>query len=256
MLLHYVSRKQNDWDQTVAVPVYGYNTQVHSSTGLSPFELVLSRPPPVPIMEVRPIVREGKTKAGFRKEFLLRLWICLGMRRRVWKRHRLGTRQCTTPMYARGTLRVYPETWSSSRRSRTLDGSLQNFCHQRQDPITWIARTEHSFKVRTAQRDVWVQSDRVTKAPTPEDHPDGVRYVSDSDDTDDDSGQELEYVGDTTEFVVERLVSHEYRNGGDLYFKVRWFGYDPEEDTWELWDSLPEAMVMKYMRKKKMIPTP
>jgi transposase InsO family protein len=73
MLLHYVSRKQDDWDQTVAVPVYGYNTQVHSSSGLSPFELVLSRPPPVPNMEVGPVVREGKTKAGFRKEFLSRV---------------------------------------------------------------------------------------------------------------------------------------------------------------------------------------
>jgi hypothetical protein len=123
-------------------------------------------------------------------------------------------------------------------------------------PYHVVARTEHSFKVRTAHRDVWVHSDRVTKAPTPEDLPDGVRYVSDSADTDDDSGQEPEDIGDTTEFVVERLVSHEYRNGGGLYFKVRWFGYDPEEDTWELWDSLPEAMVMKYMRKKKMVPTP
>jgi hypothetical protein len=53
--------------------VYGYNNQGRSSTGLSPFELVLPRPPPVPIMEVRPIAREGKSKAGFRKEFLSRV---------------------------------------------------------------------------------------------------------------------------------------------------------------------------------------
>jgi hypothetical protein len=68
LLLQYVSRKQDDWVQTVAVPVYGYNTQVHSSTGLSPFELVLSRSPRV---EFRPIAQEGKSKAGFRKGFLL-----------------------------------------------------------------------------------------------------------------------------------------------------------------------------------------
>jgi hypothetical protein len=83
-----------------------------------------------------------------------------------------------------------------------------------------------------------------------------VRYVSDSDEADDDSGQEMEGVGDSTEFVVERLVSHEYRDGGDLYFKVRWIGYDPEDDTWDLWDSLPGAMVMRYMRKKKMVAIP
>jgi hypothetical protein len=46
-------------------------------------------------------------------------------------------------------------------------------------------------------------------------------YVSDSDEIDDISGQEVEDVGDTTKFVVERLVSHDYRNGGDLYSKVR-----------------------------------
>jgi Chromo (CHRromatin Organisation MOdifier) domain len=155
-------------------------------------------------------------------------------------------------MYARRMLRLSLESWSSSRRSQTLEDSHQNSCHQRQDPITWL----HSFKVRTAQRNVWVHSDRETKAPTPEDLPDGVRYVSDSDEADDDSGQEMEGVGDSTEFVVERLVSHEYRDGGDLYFKVRWIGYDPEDDTWDLWDSLPGAMVMRYMRKKKMVAIP
>jgi Chromo (CHRromatin Organisation MOdifier) domain len=127
-------------------------------------------------------------------------------------------------------------------------------------PYHVVARTEHSFKVRTAQRDVWVDvwvhSDRITKALVPEHLPNGVRYVSDSDETGDDSGQEMEDVDDITEFVVERLVSQEYRNGGDFYFKVRWFGYDPEDDTWELWDSLPEAKVMRYMRTKKMIPIP
>jgi transposase InsO family protein len=70
MPVHDVSKQQDVWDKNVAVHVFGYNTQVHSSTGLSPFELVLSRPPAVPILETHSMIASGKTKVEFRKSFL------------------------------------------------------------------------------------------------------------------------------------------------------------------------------------------
>jgi transposase InsO family protein len=71
-LAHYVSASQEDWDDHVRGIVYGYNCQPHASTGFSPFELVLSRPPTVPILEARPVEphRSAATKPEFRVSFL------------------------------------------------------------------------------------------------------------------------------------------------------------------------------------------
>jgi transposase InsO family protein len=42
----YVSQYQNNWDEFTSAITFGYNCRIHSSFGLAPFELVLSRPPP------------------------------------------------------------------------------------------------------------------------------------------------------------------------------------------------------------------
>jgi transposase InsO family protein len=42
----FVGEDQSTWDLFSPAVTYAYNTQVHSSTGFSPFDLVLSRPPP------------------------------------------------------------------------------------------------------------------------------------------------------------------------------------------------------------------
>ena len=46
MLRNYVNEHQNDWDEFASVLTYAYNNHVHRSTGTTPFDLVLSRPPP------------------------------------------------------------------------------------------------------------------------------------------------------------------------------------------------------------------
>jgi hypothetical protein len=47
----YVGEHQNDWDLYHEALTFAYNTQVHTSTGISPFELTLSRPPTPMAME-------------------------------------------------------------------------------------------------------------------------------------------------------------------------------------------------------------
>ena len=49
-LRHYVNDHQTDWDLFVQPLTYAYNSQVHRSTGESPFGLVLSRLPPSPLV--------------------------------------------------------------------------------------------------------------------------------------------------------------------------------------------------------------
>ena len=45
-LRNYVDEHQSDWDQYAAPLTYAYNCHVHRSTKTTPFDLVLSRPPP------------------------------------------------------------------------------------------------------------------------------------------------------------------------------------------------------------------
>ena len=46
MLRNYVNDHQDDWDKYAETLTYAYNNHVHRSTKTTPFELVLSRPPP------------------------------------------------------------------------------------------------------------------------------------------------------------------------------------------------------------------
>jgi hypothetical protein len=41
----YVSKRQDDWDDFTSAITFAYNCRVHSSLGLPPFELALTRPP-------------------------------------------------------------------------------------------------------------------------------------------------------------------------------------------------------------------
>jgi hypothetical protein len=103
------------------------------------------------------------------------------------------------------------------------------------DPYVVEARNERIFRERTPSGIVQVNSDRVTKSPRPEDLPENVRYRE----PDDESGSESDAddVGDTQDYVLDRLVGHEMRNS-QLYLKVRWYGYEAADDTWELWPSV------------------
>lgn len=46
MLRHFVADNQGEWDIYAPLVAHAYNTQVHRSTGATPFELVVTRPPP------------------------------------------------------------------------------------------------------------------------------------------------------------------------------------------------------------------
>ena len=66
--------------------------------------------------------------------------------------------------------------------------------------------------------------------------------------------------GDTEEFVIDKVVDHKvYRNRrhkfanvGELLFKVRWYGYEPADDTWEPIKHLPRSKVLSYVKRAKI----
>ncbi len=67
---HYVADHQHDWDLFSDAVTFAYNTQVHSVTKVSPFELVLSRPPNPLAIQPQPKIDFCKDKAQFQTNWV------------------------------------------------------------------------------------------------------------------------------------------------------------------------------------------
>ena len=72
-LRHYVLDNPREWDEFSPALTYAYNTQIHRVTGFSPFELVLSRPPPHLALQVRPDVSAIANRATHFKRWTQRV---------------------------------------------------------------------------------------------------------------------------------------------------------------------------------------
>ena len=49
---------------------------------------------------------------------------------------------------------------------------------------------------------------------------------------------------------MERIVGHAEEPGGGRLYRVRWYGYGEDEDTWEKEDGLPRQFIRRYWRSK------
>jgi len=60
---------------------------------------------------------------------------------------------------------------------------------------------------------------------------------------------------ETQEFVIDTILDHRYKDPShktarNLEFKVRWYGYGPDDDTWEPWSNLRETIAVEdYARR-------
>ncbi len=73
-LRSFVAGHQRDWDEFSPTVTHGYNNQIHRSTGIAPFELVVSRTPVSLSLQNLPSEDgSGEDGARTRSEFLQRL---------------------------------------------------------------------------------------------------------------------------------------------------------------------------------------
>jgi hypothetical protein len=126
-LRKYIGGHQDDWDLFNGALTYAYNTQLHSSTGHAPFQLILSRPSKLTIIQPSSTnidVTLGKSQiVNFRLMFLQRV-------RRL---------QSNTDTAIRHVGLLYQR--NADRNSRTLDP--QNLvCHR-----VWIRAEIRSKKL-------------------------------------------------------------------------------------------------------------
>ena len=244
-LSQYVSQSA-EWDELVPALVLSYNSSVNTSTGYSPFELILTRAPTVPVLEpMFPMQREGD-----RVQQRARLQRHLQRNAKKAKETLKKTQERYKRNYDRAVRRraeklkcgdlVFVKTYSMSGSHKLVTPAA--------GPYTVVETDGYTVTVKTPSGDHKINADRVVRAPSVEDLPENVRYVEEEEE---DSEDELKHTDNTMEYVIERLVGHK-EVGPQLYLRVRWYGYAEDDDTWELWEDLPEAMVQKYWRKHEL----
>jgi hypothetical protein len=48
---------------------------------------------------------------------------------------------------------------------------------------------------------------------------------------------------------MEKIVGAKKIQGGGLRYRVRWYGYSRDEDTWESAENLPDEVVTRYHKR-------
>lgn len=53
-----------------------------------------------------------------------------------------------------------------------------------------------------------------------------------------------------TEFAIDRIVRHGEEGDGTPIYRVRWYGYFPRDDTWELTGNIPDNFLCSYHARR------
>ena len=234
----YVGEHQNDWDLYHGALTYSYNNQIHSSTGVTPFELVLSRPPPqlavqLPIPVTNKPTDASLTEGGIangREQFIRRLRGLLPRVRRALDE--AGQRYKTDA--DRKVLKHQVADLAGQRvwvRSEVVANKL---APKFTGPYTVIRATDKVVEIFDKKGAVSkISYDRVVQEPTAIQTP-IVRDI--------DSNREGHY-------IVDHIVSAHKDRQGHIWFRVRWEGYEADEDTYEPEEHLTKEMVHSFYRR-------
>jgi transposase InsO family protein len=241
----YLAGCPTEWDEYTAALTFGYNSHIHTSLGLAPFELVLSRPPPTMTMEM-PEIGNGDSPTTLKSRFLSQLKELIpGARQQL-----ASAQQRYKRVYDR---LVRPKndaltegSWVYTRKEVHDTGVNPKLDEQTEGPFQVISNDEHTLPLRIGDTMVRVSSDRVTPAPVPrssleETHTEDVTESSDlpetpvpADPSDEGKPEEPEVMptnGDEPEYVLEKILGARQLPDGSLRYRVRWYGYSRLDET-------------------------
>ena len=249
----YVERRQGDWDEYTAAITFGYNCRVHSSLHLAPFELILSRPPPNLSVENAPTgIEDAPTSAKLRFLAKIRELIPLAQQRLAESQARYKKNFDRSVKEKNNNVRR--DSWVYLRREVHEVGRNPKLDDQVDGPFRVVETDGRVFKLRIGDDDVPVSSDRITPAPksanTPARGNPGDALPSPVNTEEDGAmNPEEDNIALEGEYVFERITGMRQKSDGSVHYKVRWYGYGPDEDTWEPSAHLPRDALRRYHRR-------
>lgn len=244
MLRSYVNEHQDDWDDYAQALSYAYNSHVHRSTGTTPFDLVLSRPPPDFALH-HDVSREAPPGMHRKDDFVARLQSSMRKARasllRTQSRYKRDfdrrVRKVRKTIRAGDYVFLDPTDGSKAKTPKLKPLGVGPYRVLTNDSRTLVI--DRDGKVER------VNISRVTYAPPP---PQGdlpqpySEYRSERSDL-----RRKNREGPT--YVVDDVTDHREVAGEGLEFEVQWYGYP--DATWEPRANLPEELVSRYFAKRR-----
>jgi transposase InsO family protein len=265
----YIAANQNNWDEFTSALTFAYNARVHTAIGLAPFELVLSRPP-VTLSTENPSTEIEISAETEKLRFLRRLKELLPMaaerlrmaQQRYKRNYDAHVRPKNQGIPEGGWVYVRKEVYDAGVNPKLLD--------QVDGPFQVADKDDHTMLLRMGDHLVRVSSDRITPAPTPRTHSNEMSSSPNASEpvTVDTGEPDLvalpaqkgarlvdESVEDDMEYVIDRIVGMRKESDGTIRYRIRWYGYNRDADTWEPEGNLPGPMVRSYNRRVGLVTT-
>ena len=240
--------------------------QVHRTTGTTPFDLVLTRHPPNIVMSDRPsatpptIPDTELSTAQLKRHILRRLRQSLAQAQvrttEAQKRYKADFDQKVQRTLtvkagdyvfvdrAPGTVEEDDEDAYAQRTKKLLPRST--------GPYLVKSTTEDTVTIEQDGLQNVVSIDRVSMAPSgPVTRPRVRDVTADPEGPHTDTAEDDNNVAepDSVEYAIDRIVTHRPDKDG-MYYRVRWYGYGPEEDTWEPEHHIPANFVTRYWNRR------
>jgi transposase InsO family protein len=249
-MTHYILDHQDNWDQLAGVCTLAYNTTPHSSTGYAPFELVVPAAAKGRVLlrqDDDPFPMPALSKADYRST-LLQYVDAVGQA----ARERLEQSQVRYKAAHDAHVRLRNQSirvgdWVYIKTESTQVGRTPKLEFPAVGPFEVIGTESapHTFIVRTSSGRETVSGNRVTKAPVAGD----LRAPLDLWATPTGPGRGER--DELTEFVVDRVISHHVDDAGQPMVRVRWHGFEADDDTWEPAAEVPRHFLARYAKRRK-----
>ena len=211
MLRNYVGEHQDDWDVYMGPLTYAYNSHVHRTTGTTPFELVLSRPPPEFSLRRAdgdsPPADRGNQRAEFLKTLDSTIQKAYGSLRRTQARYKrdLDKRKRRINSRLRPGEYVYLNPTDGGKTSNKLAPPAVG-------PYRVLANDRRTITIDRDGVTERVSADRCVYAPPPTD---ALRASTTT------PADLAEKVREGTQYAVERLLRHRAMEDGTIEFLIK-----------------------------------
>ena len=243
---------EKDWDLSIGLACIAYNSTVHTTTGYAPIELSSTRDPCPNVWTRQPSLHSKKpaSKYNLRHQLLAR---AAKFRDSAGEKmtHQLERYKKLYDAHVRRRHHDLEIGDSVFVRTHVIEPARSpKLCFPVAGPYPVIRIDGSNVEIRTREGSQRLHLDRVVRCPTT--LPSGVSWTPQRKEPPKSKRVTIGREDDDT-YVIDRLVTHARDEEDSCWLiRVRWAAYSADDDTWEPAKELPEDLVRRYERRKKL----